>query len=104
MTKAQKAAGKNFPRMFENTSAVLPWNGGSEASPTWKKSPVKMLKKKTPGQVVKRESKMVKVRETNSKDQRGSLASHSVPEWKVNDEGKFESNPTLSIWFLLELA
>lgn len=84
-------------------SVTLPCGGGSDARPTWAKRPVKMLEKKSPGDVVKRERIIVNVKDTKSSSQRASLASQVVPEWKVKDEGKFESNPKLSIPFLAEL-
>jgi hypothetical protein len=82
--------------------AVSPVNGGSEASPTWKKSPMNMVKKKTPGEVVKRDNKIVKVSDTKSNVQRTSFASQVILLWKVKDEGKFELKGMLSIPFLLE--
>jgi hypothetical protein len=103
MTTAQKAAGRNFPRIFDNRSAISEWPGGSEASPTWAKSPVKILKKNNPGEVVKRDKVIVNVSDTNRSDHRASLASQDVPEWKVNEDGKFESKPTLSIPCRFEL-
>jgi hypothetical protein len=103
ITYAQNAAGKSFPSKFDTRDAASPVKGGSEASPTWKKSPIKMLKKKTPGEVVKRDSKIVKVSDTKSNVQRASFASQVMFSWKVKDDGKFESKGMLSIPFLLEL-
>ena len=103
MTHAQKVAGKSLPRRSDTREAVSPVNGGSEASPTWKKSPIKILKKKTPGEVVKRDSRIVKVSDTKSNFQRASFASQVMLLWKVNEDGKFESKGMLSIPFLVEL-
>jgi len=80
ITKAQNAAGRNFPSMLEIRSAVDVCHGGSDAKPTWKKSPVNMLKKKSPGDVVNRDRIIVNVRDTKSNAQRASLASQLVPE------------------------
>jgi hypothetical protein len=104
MTKAQNAAGKNFPKIFDMSPAIESWLGGSDASPTWAKSPVKMLKKNTPGDVVNSDNKIVNVSETKSSGQRASLALQVVPEWNVKDDGKLESNPMLSMPCLLELS
>jgi hypothetical protein len=103
MTVAQNAAGKNFPRISDTSSVIELCQGGSDASPTWAKTPVKMLKKKTPGEVVNSDNSMVKVRDTNRRDHRGSLASQVVPCLNENDDGKVESNPILSMPFLIEL-
>ncbi len=63
---------------------------------------MKILKKKTPGEVVNRESRTVKVSDTKSNSQRASFATHVTLLWKVKDDGKFESNGMLSIPFRLE--
>ena len=89
--------------MLETRPANEVWYGGSDARPTWKKRPVKMLKKNRPGSVVNKESKIVNVRDTGSNPHRVSFAAHSIPLRKVNDEGKEESNPILVIPFRLEL-
>jgi hypothetical protein len=54
--------------------------GGSEASPTWAKSPVNIVKKSNPGDVVNRDIRIEKVSETNRSDHLGSFAAHFVPE------------------------
>lgn len=88
---------------FESKPAVELCPGGSEASPVWKKRPMNIVKKNKLGEVVKRESRMVKVKETKRRDQRASLASHVVPEWKVKEEGKLELKPMLLMPCLFEL-
>lgn len=104
MTIAQNAAGKNFPRIFDTSPVIELCSGGSDASPTWAKSPVKMLKKKTLGDVVKSDSSVVKVDETNKSGQRVSLALQLIPWWNVNDDGKLESKLMLSMPCLVELS
>jgi hypothetical protein len=88
--------------MLDTREAVSPLNGGSDANPTWKKSPVKILKKKTPGDVVNKDNSIVNVSDTKSSGQRASFASQVVPEWKVKEDGKFESKGMLLIPFLVE--
>lgn len=104
ITNAQKAAGMNLPIRFESRPAVDECPGGSEARPVWKKRAVKMVEKNIVGEVVKRESKMEKAKETKRRDHRGSLARQVVPEWKVKEDGKVELNPMLLIPCLLELG
>lgn len=89
--------------MFDSKSGIEEWPGGSEASPTWANRPVKILKKNRPGDVVNNDKSIVNVKDTNSSDQRASLASHVDVVWNVKDEGKFESNPTLSMPWCFEL-
>jgi hypothetical protein len=103
ITYAQKDAGRSLPRRLDTRDVVSPVSGGSEASPTWKKSPINILKKKTPGDVVKSDNKIVKVSDTNSNSQRASFASQVILLWKVKDDGKLESKGMLSMPFLLEL-
>ena len=60
--------------------------------------PRNMEGKNTAGEVVKRESRIVKVRLTPSSGQRRSRQDEAVPGRKEKDLGKYEEKPMELMW------
>ena len=67
--------------------------GGSEARATWKNVPTKTEEKKTGMEVIRREERIVKKRDTARRCQRRSWQRNAfTPERKLKEDGNVASN------------